>query len=720
VSNRPPEFHVDKETFSEIDLTEVGAARYAEDPSTETLMMAISKDDGPVWLWIDPRYRDVFPGLHEPESEDLIEELRNTPEALVYAHSAQFERYTSLYVKGDPLAFMKDRWDKWRCTAAMARRAAIPDSLEKSTGFLNLAEKKDAKGKALIKLFSEPNTPRRKKGEAQKPDFRVFPADQPEKFRQFGEYCVQDVVSEKELHKALSYVELKGPALEGFLLDVWLNDRGVPVDVPALQNAQRIIDEKLAGKSSIFTKLTDGLSPTQNKASKAWLHEHSCHVDNMQAETLEAKIAEYAEILEDPLFDNEVAMQMEKCMEVMRLYADLSFAAVKKVTSMLACAMKDGRVRGTLLYHGTGPGRSSARLIQPQNFKKAEINLSKQPAWTPKGPIEVKWPDSVMKPTDFCYDMLKRGTIASEIDLFVGEPLEAIASSIRHFIPATLDADYAGLQARVVNWLSGQQDALDRFAKGIDAYKVLAAIIFNMRADDIQNPSKERDLGKVGELGCGFQMAWKKFLTTCHIQYGLTWVTAAMAMRTVDAYRSSHPQVVKFWWACDNAARRAIAQPNRRFDAGPKITFEARHHCKKLFLFARLPSGREIAYAEPRIETWTNPKTEEIKENQITYYGKPTTATGGSGNIWMRIPTYGGKFAENVTMGVEADLINHGCTLAIRKGFDPFVLVHDQALASRKAGQTAPEFAACLADLPAWAHGLPLKVEAKFCKYYAK
>lgn len=681
-----PIFHVDYETFSTSELSDVGAYRYAEDASTEILMLAIAQGDSEPYLWLPPRWRDVFPDLHDIEAEGLLSELRDTPDALVFAHNAQFERAITMYADTPLSFFMRERPKQWRCTAAMARRAAVPDSLEKCGEYLDVEAKKDSRGKTLIRKFSMLQTAGKRKGE------RILPTDEPQAFREFAAYCLQDVRTEQAIHKALKPFELVGPALQGFLLDIHLNDRGVPVDVTALRNADKIIESLLAEKYARFRDLC-GLEATQRDKVKEWLSERGCPVENMQAETLEEK-------LKEPSLAPEAA-------EVMRLYADLSFAAVKKVSSMLSCANRDGRVRGTLVYNGTGPGRSSARLIQSQNFKKAEIN--------PKN-----WPKGKPAPTEQCYDMLKNGCSAEDIDLIVGEPLEAIASSIRHFIPATLDADYAGLQARVINWLAGQQDALDRFAQGIDAYKVLAAVIFNTKAESIENPSKERDLGKVGELGCGFQMGPSKFLTTCHIQYGLTWVTAQMAKRTVDAYRSTHAEVVKFWYACDTAARRAIAQPNRRFSAGKFVTFETRLHAGKLFLLARLPSGREIAYADPRIENWVNPKTGKVKEDSITYYGKPTVASGATGSVWMRIPTYAGKLAENVTMGVEADLINYGVTLALDKGYDPFLLVHDQCLAQIKPNQTAAEFGQLLATLPPWAAGLPLKAEAKVCKFYAK
>ena len=49
--------HLDYETRSRIDLTEVGAHRYAIDPSTEVFMAAVSSSDSDhVYLWINPAF----------------------------------------------------------------------------------------------------------------------------------------------------------------------------------------------------------------------------------------------------------------------------------------------------------------------------------------------------------------------------------------------------------------------------------------------------------------------------------------------------------------------------------------------------------------------------------------------------------------------------------------------------------------------------------------
>lgn len=74
----------------------------------------------------------------------------------------------------------------------------------------------------------------------------------------------------------------------------------------------------------------------------------------------------------------------------------------------------------------------------------------------------------------------------------------------------------------------------------------------------------------------------------------------------------------------------------------------------------------------------------------------------------------------NCTQATAADFMAHGAITAEQRGMEPFMLVHDQALALRRPGKTPEDFEAALGDLPPWAVGMPLKVEAKQCPYYKK
>ena len=140
--------HIDIETRSSADLPSCGAYRYGCDPSTQVLMAAVSEaaHDAPVWLWVNPLFRDA--GVEsDPEALELLAQATE-----VRAFNAPFEQPVlegTKFVPAVPL-------EAWRCTQAMARMAGLPDSLEKAGNALGIDAKKDAKGKALIRLFSIP------------------------------------------------------------------------------------------------------------------------------------------------------------------------------------------------------------------------------------------------------------------------------------------------------------------------------------------------------------------------------------------------------------------------------------------------------------------------------------------------------------------------------------------------------------------------------------
>lgn len=64
-----------------------------------------------------------------------------------------------------------------------------------------------------------------------------------------------------------------------------------------------------------------------------------------------------------------------------------------------------------------------------------------------------------------------------------------------------LDADYSAIEARITPWLAGQEDALEEYRRGVDRYKVMAALIYKVPEDKV-NKHPQRFVGKQATLGC--------------------------------------------------------------------------------------------------------------------------------------------------------------------------------------------------------------------------
>lgn len=374
-------YHLDYETFSPLNLREVGAFKYASHPDASIIMAAVSKDNGQPFLWVNPLY-----GVSDTCADDLIAEMAHSSDE-IYAHNVMFESAVSRYLFKSTFGHPAPSLDRWRCTAAMARRAGLPYHLKGLAETLKLEQQKDKRGEALIDWFCQ----LRKDGSR-----NYGPED---KIAAFGEYCRQDVRTEMAIFDKLKAFALKGDLLETFQFDLRLNHRGVPVNMKALRAAKEVIDQvdsELAGQFSIIT----GFNYTQRDRVLEWFQAHGYTADNMTAPTVEKE-------LESPRLEPLARVALD-------LLSRLKYAAVKKVNTMLECAEDDGRIRGALFFYGAGTGRWSSKLVQFQNLKKAP---NKQAA----------------REAALCYELLCDGFGREEIELY-GNPIELIAYAIRHFV----------------------------------------------------------------------------------------------------------------------------------------------------------------------------------------------------------------------------------------------------------------------------------------------
>jgi DNA polymerase len=681
--------HLDFETFSEADLRKVGQYKYAEDPTTEILMCAVALDDEEPKLWVHPDHESLI-AYTDPEVMDLLA-LMEDPEVLVYAHNAPFEIAISNQLMARQMGVEPPTMEQWRCTMAMARRATMPEALDRLAVALGLPELKDKEGKALIRRFCGMHK-RTKKGVQYL--HRVLPNDEPERFFQFAEYCLQDVRTEREVHKKLRAFELSGENLETFLFDLRMNNHGFPVNLDALHKAELVIDSVEQTIGAEFREITDGLNPTQTAKCLEFLQDRGYPFGNLQADTMEAALETAGHW--DTSEDGSGGRALE-------LRAALSYAAVKKIRSMQACACEDGYVRGGFKYYGADrTGRWSATKVQPHNFKRPEPHL--------------------YSCTHDIYRDIKEGMDARGLGLLYGNPYEALSSTIRHFIDypggPMLNADYSSIEARIVCWLAGQEDALEDFAAGVDQYIKMAAVVFNMEESEVTD--FERFIGKQCVLGCGYQMGAEKYIGTC-AGFGVE-VEEDLADRAVQAYRKKFYKVAALWRTFEKAARNAIIHPGKSYAAGPKCFFTVMKSQGIPYLVLRLPSGRNLVYPHPRIE-----KGGKFGD-QITFWGKAP-----KGVKYVRCGTYGAKLLENATQGTAACVMSHGARKAEERGYQVMALIHDEALGlpikrdwwsddmdQDTATEALGEFVDALQDLPDWATGLPVVAEGRIIPYYLK
>ena len=698
-------FHTDYETFSPQSLKDVGVHRYIADPEAEPLMLAIAKDDEEPCILLPGEFYNRLEtalGCMHPARTKLWDDygkasvwLRDAslPGNLMWAHNVSFEQAVTRWKPTifDGVTARAPGMDQWRCTMTLAMRAGLPPALEDLAETLKLEQKKDKEGTRLINLFSKPRTAGKRKGE------RVYPWDQPEEFLKFMDYCRQDVRTEQAIHRKLAPFELKGFLLDAFLFDLRMNNRGVPVNVDKLREAQRLVRQTQEEKGAEFKKIT-GLQPSQREKCLRWFTDRGYKEPDMTALSVKRAL-------------RDTSWASPEVLEAFRIRQELSYAACAKIDTMLDCQV-GGKVYGTHRFHGASTGRWAGRLIQPQNFKRPTVKF-----------------------TELFYKTLNADTTCGDTEIGFGSVLDVVSSSIRHFIDAgepLLDADYSGIEARLVCWLADQEDSLEEFRKGVDKYRSMAEDIFGIPAKNIGKESNERWLGKQSILGCGYGMGWRKFKEYCELRAEIEGrelsLTKEDYKRIIKVYREKHAKVKQLWWDCDEAARAAILAPGRSFRAGSKLAFVCASFKDIPYLLLRLPSGRSLAYPWPEItpvrkqvlDEDGEPKTTEDGEyiyrdgTEVTYFGsnEETYAKG-------RIKIYGGKFVENATQGVAFDIMAHGALNAEQEGMEAFMLVHDE-LICRAGSKSSDDLVRAMTKLPPWGAGIPLAAEGKNIPFYKK
>ena len=214
---------IDIETYSEQDLKTTGVYRYARDPSFEILLFAYAFDDEEV------KIIDLARG--EKLSEEILAALFD-PAVLKTAFNANFEiTCLSWWLKQELPK------DQWLCTHVLSLYLGLPRKLADVSKVLKLGTEKEklASGTALINYFSKPCAPSKTNGGRT----RNFPEHAPEKWEKFIEYCLRDVVAEREIRKRLLKFAPKEKEYRLWLLDQKINDAGIRLDRTMADQADR-------------------------------------------------------------------------------------------------------------------------------------------------------------------------------------------------------------------------------------------------------------------------------------------------------------------------------------------------------------------------------------------------------------------------------------------------------------------------------------------------
>ena len=649
--------HLDFETYSEINLKISGAYVYAAHPSTLALCLTYKIDDGIVKSWMP----DIDGYDCPPDLADAIKRG-----AVLKGWHVNFERLIWRHVM-----VAKHGWpavpddDQWVCTMAKAAACGMPLGLDDCGAALGIDApfRKDKRGKALLDLLSKPGKATKTRPAGRRRDEM--------KELHLVSYCAQDTRAEYAIDRRLP--DLPPDEQKVFRLDRKVNDRGLRFDLPLVRALRRIADEALAHANTAMTIATGGevRAVTETARLVEWARVFGWEGDSVAKEHVEAALAD------DGLPDEVRA--------AFTIRAEAGKSSARKLDTMLACTDDLGYARGLFQYHGASTGRQAGRLIQPQNFPRPSLKGANG------------------KPLALDFDLLAVGNWRLVEAIYgPGTALVVVADALRGtIIPSPGNhlprADLSAIEARVVLWLAGHDDAMMIFAAGKCIYCEQASALTGRT---ITRADPERQHGKTIILGCGFQMGWRKFQATAA---KVGWIlTDEQAQEAVASYREKWWRVPELWTGLNRAAVNAVRNPGRKFSYRC-IDYQVRGE----WLLCRLPSGRTLKYYQPGLVV--DPDKEWAGE-QVVYW--TMRQIPGRQRIWSQVTGYGGMWTENIVQAIARDVMMHGALLAEDAGYPIVLQVHDENGADAPLHLPAKGIADCMSVTPSYLPGLVLAAEA--------
>lgn len=641
--------HIDIETYSSESLVKGGVYRYVEAPDFRILLLGYSFDDE------QPKVVDFASGDEIPQ--ELLSALTD-PSVIKWAFNAQFERICISRYLGMPTGKYLDP-AQWRCSMVWSAYMGLPLSLKGVGTVLGLEKQKLEEGKDLIRYFCVPCSPTKTNGGRT----RNLPHHNPEKWNLFKSYNLRDVETEIQIQNRLSKYPVPEFVWDEYRIDQEINDRGIRVDMPFVHKAIELDADTKDSLTTSMKKVTDLDNPNSVVQMKSWLVDNGVKVNSLGKKEVKA-------MLENADGDVE---------EALSLHQQLAKSSVRKYAAMKNAVCSDGRLRGCFQFYGASrTGRFAGRLVQLQNL-----------------------PQNHMSDLEEARSLVHEGN-ADVLNSLYDDIPDVLSQLVRTaFIPADgyrfYVADFSAIEARVIAWLAGEDWRTKVFAEGGDIYCASASQMFKVPVEKHGVNGHLRQKGKIAELALGYGGSVGALMSMGALDYGLE---EDELQPLVDAWRKANPNIVRFWWAVDAAVKKTLTDRSIQEVKGIRFSYRSG------MLFITLPSGRNLAYVKPRLET------NRFGGKSVTYEGIGTTKK------WERLESYGPKFVENIVQAISRDiLMNSMKTLQAR---NIVAHVHDELIIEEVSNAPLQELCNEMARLPDWADGLILRADGYICDFYQK
>ena len=450
---------------------------------------------------------------------------------------------------------------------------------------------------------------------------------------------------------------------EEYHLDQEINDRGVKIDMELVRQAIAIDERSRNELISAMREFTQLENPNSVQQMKDWLANNG-----LMTESLDKKAV--AELMKNA---------PPELIRVLTLRQQLAKSSVRKYQAMQNAVCADGRARGLFSFYGANrTGRFSSKIIQLQNLAR-----------------------NSMSDLDQARALIKTGDYDAVSMLYDDVP-DTLSQLVRTaFVPPKgklfYVADFSAIEARVIAWFAGEKWRSEVFRKGGDIYCASASQMFKVPVEKHGINGHLRQKGKIAELALGYGGGMGALKAMGAIEMGLK---EKELQPLVNAWRNANPNIVKFWWAVDNAVMEAVNKRTTTETHGITFSF------KSGMLFITLPSGRKLAYIKPRIGM------NQFGGESVTYEGI------GATKKWERLESYGPKFVENIVQATARDILCFAmktlrcCSIVMH--------IHDEVVIEADPRVSLDALCEQMGRTPPWAEGLILTASGYTSPYYKK
>lgn len=654
---------LDLETFSDVDLNKCGVYKYVQSKVFEILLFSVSVNGGEVQVY------DLAQGETVPM--EIIKALTDDS-VLKWAFNASFERvclsawlrkyypqcFRSYSIHEDTVGDYLDP-TAWRCSMVWSAYMGLPLSLVGVGAVLGLSEQKLKEGKELIRYFCVPCKPTKANGGRT----RNLPQHYMEKWETFKAYNKRDVEVEMSIQDRLKKYPVPDFVWDEYRIDQEINDRGIALDMTLVKNAIAFDEKSKTELSEKMQELTNLDNPNSVQQMKQWLADNGLEMDSLGKKEVAAVLKTAPEPLRT----------------VLTLRQQLAKSSVKKYQTMENAVCEDGRARGMFMFYGANrTGRFAGRIIQLQNL-----------------------PQNHMPDLEQARGLVRDGNYTAAELLYDDIP-DTLSQLIRTaFVPRPgmkfVVSDFSAIEARVLSCLAGEKWRSEVFANNGDIYCASASAMFGVPVEKHGVNGHLRQKGKIAELALGYGGSIGALKAMGALDMGLS---EDELQPLVDMWRSSNPNIVKFWWEVDRCVKETVKK------RVPTETHGIRFIYQSGMLFIKLPSGRQLSYVKPR-----------MGENR--FGGEAVTYEGvGGTKKWERIESYGPKFVENIVQAISRDILMY----AMRTLSHCFICghVHDELII--ECGKEVSVDAICeqMGRTPPWIPGLLLRADGYECEFYKK